>query len=274
MSPMNDLSEKYRPSSFEELLGQEDVVTELLSYVANHRSSNLAFVGPSGCGKSSAAMILAKSLVGDKGMTIDFKHLHADSCSLENVAKSINEANAYRPLVSSQRVLLIDDFHLMKRTIREKLRNAIEVRISNRVLVVTCENQKDWSSALKSRFRTILFSRLSKEVAKVKIKAVLKSERMPGHPPRLEELGITKSKHYNLREVVNALEGFIDRGAVEQSAEMEPKGISPSRIAAGLVVTAICNKYGIESNALEAHSKLIQDESDLEFVRHATTKMS
>jgi DNA polymerase-3 subunit gamma/tau len=59
---------KYRPKTFDELAGQEFVVSTLQNSLKNGNIAHAyLFSGPRGCGKTSAARILARSLNCEKG---------------------------------------------------------------------------------------------------------------------------------------------------------------------------------------------------------------
>ncbi|MEW6294781.1 MAG: replication factor C small subunit [Candidatus Diapherotrites archaeon] len=68
--------EKYRPEKLNEVVGQEEVVKRLESYVKNRNSPNLLFSGPAGVGKTSCAVAMAKELYG-KEFERNFLELNA-----------------------------------------------------------------------------------------------------------------------------------------------------------------------------------------------------
>ncbi|MBI3036317.1 replication factor C small subunit [Candidatus Woesearchaeota archaeon] len=55
-------AEKYRPSSFRDMIGQEDVVKRLEAFVKHQNLPHLLFAGPPGVGKTSMALVIAKQL--------------------------------------------------------------------------------------------------------------------------------------------------------------------------------------------------------------------
>ena len=64
------LYRKYRPSTFSEVVGQEQVTEPLMNALTNDRIHHAyLFSGPRGCGKTSSARIMARSLNCEKGPT-------------------------------------------------------------------------------------------------------------------------------------------------------------------------------------------------------------
>ena len=64
---------KYRPQSFDDVLGQEHVVRTLRNAIAQSRLAHAyLFVGPRGTGKTSTARIFAKALCCKEGPSVDF----------------------------------------------------------------------------------------------------------------------------------------------------------------------------------------------------------
>ena len=64
------LARKWRPKNFEELMGQEHVVTVLVNALAQQRLHHAyLFTGTRGVGKTTIARIFAKSLNCETGIT-------------------------------------------------------------------------------------------------------------------------------------------------------------------------------------------------------------
>ena len=62
-TPYINLASKYRPQTFEEVVGQEGVSTTLKNALKSGRISHAyLFYGPRGCGKTTTARLLAKAL--------------------------------------------------------------------------------------------------------------------------------------------------------------------------------------------------------------------
>src|SRR3989454_1769364 len=57
--------EKYRPTTLDEIVGQDDVVSRLKAYVKAGNLPHLLFAGPAGTGKTTSAIALARELFGE-----------------------------------------------------------------------------------------------------------------------------------------------------------------------------------------------------------------
>ena len=58
-------TEKYRPKNFEDVKGQDRIVSRIKAMVGNKNIPHLLFAGPAGIGKSTLALIVVKELFGE-----------------------------------------------------------------------------------------------------------------------------------------------------------------------------------------------------------------
>lgn len=128
------LYRKYRPASFAEVVGQEQV-TKPLSIALDSGRINHAYLfsGPRGCGKTSSARILARSLNCVNGPTsqpcgvcpscvslapggpgnLDVTELDAASHNGVDEMRELRDRAYYAPAESRYRVFIIDEAHMI-----------------------------------------------------------------------------------------------------------------------------------------------------------------
>jgi DNA polymerase-3 subunit gamma/tau len=126
------LARKWRPQSFEELVGQQHVARALTNAIETERLAHAyIFAGVRGIGKTTVARVLAKCLNCEKGPTptpcnectpcreitegrsLDVLELDAASRRGIEEVRELQEVVAYAPVRDRNRVLILDEFHML-----------------------------------------------------------------------------------------------------------------------------------------------------------------
>lgn len=126
------LARKYRPSNFDELIGQETVAQTLsLSLDSNRLSHAYLFSGLRGSGKTSTARIFAKALICEKGMshkpcgvcsncTMAIENRHMDIVEMDGASnrgiddiRDLVEQTKYKPAIARFKIFIIDEVHML-----------------------------------------------------------------------------------------------------------------------------------------------------------------
>lgn len=111
---------KYRPSVFDEVVGQRHITDTLLNEINNnHLAQSFLFTGPRGVGKTTCARILAKVINqkenDDPNQDYAFNIFELDAASNNSVddIRNLNEQVRIPPQVGNYKVYIIDEVHML-----------------------------------------------------------------------------------------------------------------------------------------------------------------
>ncbi len=139
------LALKYRPSSFDKLIGQESITQTLTHALDQKRLSHAyLFSGLRGSGKTSTARIFSKALICDSGPTSKPCEV-CENCTLANENRHIDiiemdgassrkiddirhliEQTKYKPNVARYKVFIIDEVHMLTKEAFNALLKTLE----------------------------------------------------------------------------------------------------------------------------------------------------
>ncbi len=139
------LARKYRPSNFDELIGQDTIAQTLsLALDSNRLSHAYLFSGLRGSGKTSTARIFAKALICEEGMshhpcgvcsncTMAIEGRHMDIIEMDGASsrkiddiRDLVEQTKYKPAVARFKIFIIDEVHMLTKEAFNALLKTLE----------------------------------------------------------------------------------------------------------------------------------------------------
>lgn len=183
------LARKWRPGNFQEVVGQQHVLTALSNSLAQNRLHHAyLFSGTRGVGKTTIARILAKSLNCEKGVTatpcgtcvhcqaidqgrfVDLLEIDAASRTKVDDTREMLDNVQYKPAQGRYKVYLIDEVHMLsKHSFNALLKTLEEPPEYVKFLLATTDPQKlpitVLSRCLQFHLKAILPQEIEKQLA-------------------------------------------------------------------------------------------------------------
>jgi len=176
------LARKYRPKTFEEVVGQRPVVQTLQNAIkANRIGQAYIFAGMRGTGKTTVARILAKALNCQHGPTptpcnkcdfcteinedrsVDVLEIDgASSRSVEDIGP-IRDTAKYRPIHSRYKIIYIDEVHMLSSHAFNALLKTLEEPPERTVFIFATTEFQKVPETIKSRCQHFEFKKISQK---------------------------------------------------------------------------------------------------------------
>ncbi len=194
------IARKWRPQTFDDLVGQQHVTETLKNAIKNDRVAHAyIFSGARGVGKTTAARILAKALNCVKGPTpnpcgecdsckeiaagtsLDVTEIDAASNRGIDQIRELREMVRYAPAASRSKVVILDEAHMLTGEASNALLKTLEEPPDRVIFVMATTQPEDLVDTIRSRsqhfhFRALTFAEIAGRLEEIAKKENLKIE--------------------------------------------------------------------------------------------------
>lgn len=194
------LYRKYRPSNFDEVVGQQPIIQTLKNAIVQNRIAHAyLFCGPRGTGKTSIAKIFAKMLncedesnkpcgkctnckMVQNGSHPDIIEIDAASNNGIDEVRNLIDKVKYAPMQGKYKVYIIDEVHMMTTGAFNALLKTIEEPPAHVVFILATTEPNKVIPTIISRCQRFDFNKVSQKDIEKRLSIVCKEEKIEIDP--------------------------------------------------------------------------------------------
>ena len=247
------MARKWRPKSFDDLVGQEHVARTITNAIESGRLHHaFLFTGTRGVGKTTSARILARTLncTGegkrpcgkcqaclemDEGNSLDVVEMDGASNSRVEDIRSIIDQVKYAPMNRQYRVIVIDEVHMLSKNAFNALLKTLEEPPPHIIFIMATTEVNKVPPTILSRVLRFDFRRISPEAIVDRLKYICSQE---GISARDEALRVVAEKaDGSMRDALTLFDQVyaFSNGEIDLETAREALGIPPEELFGELV---------------------------------------
>lgn len=241
--------EKYRPQDLEQIVNQNEIIGGISSLIKNPEAiPHLLFAGPPGVGKTTAALCLARHLLGEDWRKDTLELNASDERGIKMVRERVKSFAAVFKLVTDSnseqkmyRLIILDEADEMTPEAQTALRRIIEDSSKTTRFIIICNYLSQIIDPLQSRCVIFRFTRLAEKHVIDHMKMICKKEGINFEDKALSKIYEITSG--DLRLSINILQASAATKHVSISNVLSTMGMSGRAKVADIIRLAISGKF-------------------------------
>lgn len=157
-------TEKYRPHTFDEVMGQETIVNRVRAFVEKQNMPHLLFAGPAGVGKTTLSLIIARTLFKDSWRE-NFLELNAsDERGIDVVRNKVKDFARTRAIGDVPfKIIYLDECDALTKEAQQALRRTMENFTHTCRFILSANYSSKIIDPIQSRCAVFRFKPLKKD---------------------------------------------------------------------------------------------------------------
>ena len=220
------LYRKFRPDTFEDVKGQDHIVTTLKNQIRADRIGHaFLFCGTRGTGKTTVAKILAKAVNCEQpvdgspcnecptcraiqaGTSMNVIEIDAASNNGVDNIREIREEVTYRPTQGKYKVYIIDEVHMLSAGAFNALLKTLEEPPSYVIFILATTESHKIPVTIQSRCQRYDFHRISIDTIAGRLRELMEKEQIPVEEKALRY--VAKAGDGSMRDALSLLDQCI-----------------------------------------------------------------
>lgn len=230
------LSEKYRPKTLDNVIGNERVISSLINVLKYKHMPHLLFFGPSGCGKTTSAKIVSKKIT----IKSNILELNAsDERGIDVVRESIKQFTQLRS--SHMRIIILDECDSMTIAAQQALRRIMETHSDNSRFILICNNFKKVLEPIQSRCAIYEFKKIEENIINERIKLIIKNENLNIKNDCIDL--ISELSNGDIRQAINLLQSASEIKDLTTQILIKISGVPSPDLIKRIIKESKSNNY-------------------------------
>ena len=204
------LSLKWRPLSFDQIVGQNHITQTLKNAISMDRLAQaFLFSGPRGVGKTTTARVLASTINGieDHEKCLDIIELDGASNRGIDEIRDIRESVKFPPSSVKYKVYIIDEAHMLTEQAFNALLKTLEEPPSYIIFILATTDPQKMPQTILSRTQRYDFMRIGSDVIADRLKYILNKEELAFEENAIEL--ISQKSDGSMRDALSILDQII-----------------------------------------------------------------
>ena len=204
------LSLKWRPKSFDQIVGQSHITQTLNNAISiNRLAQAFLFSGPRGVGKTTTARVLASTINGIDSHEACLDIIELDGASNRGIdeIREIRESVKFPPSSVKYKVYIIDEAHMLTEQAFNALLKTLEEPPNHVIFILATTDPQKMPQTILSRTQRYDFMRISSEVIVDRLKYILEEENINFEENALEL--IAQKSDGSMRDALSMLDQII-----------------------------------------------------------------
>ena len=254
------LARKYRPTNFDEVIGQEHVVKALINSIKTGKIHQAyIFAGTRGVGKTTIARILAKCMNCESdlkptphpcnkcsntveinaGRSVDFLEIDAASNTGVDKMRQLIEGVEYKPAKSRYNIYLIDEVHMLSSASFNALLKTLEEPPAHSIFIFATTKPESIPKTVQSRCLQLNLKTVSEDELTKHLESILKTEKIKYDDESIAL--IANSASGSVRDALTMLDQAIAHGdgVLEKQSVIDLLGTIDNSLITSMIKSVI-----------------------------------
>ena len=234
--------EKYRPKKLSEIVGQQEIVSRLQSFVEKKSLPHMMFSGPAGTGKTTAALCIARELFGNTWRQNMLELNASDERGIDVIRYRVKGYARIKPIGDAPyKIILLDESDALTSDAQHAFRRTMEMYSRTTRFILDCNYSSRIIEPIQSRCVVFRFRRLAEKDVESLLKKIARAEKLTLTPDAVK--AIIYVSEGDMRRAINMLQAAAAKRKVDEKAIYEVSAVARPKEVRQMLQLALAGEF-------------------------------